>query len=198
MKYASIDIETTGTNPEIHQILEIGIVLEDTTKDIPVDQLPKFHCLVESSTGQYTGEAFPINLNKRIFEYLAKPKESPITIYKDFEVPAKISEFLLANSFGTVSEKSTQIKFHAAGKCFATFDKLFLEKLPSWKKFLQITRRVIDPAILFTNWAEDDGLPNLDICKERAGIVGEVTHVATEDAIDVIELLRKVYKKTKE
>ena len=37
---------------------------------------------------------------------------------------------------------------------------------------------------------EDERLPDLLTCKERAGIKGKVTHKAIEDAWDVIELLR--------
>lgn len=80
-----------------------------------------------------------------------------------------------------------------AGKNFATFDKLFLEKLPRWKQVIRIKQRILDPAILYVDWKNDENLPSLSECKERAGINGIVTHNALEDAWDVIELLRKKY-----
>ena len=44
LSYVSIDIETTGLDPETCQILEIGAVWDDWTK--PIDQLPVYHRLV--------------------------------------------------------------------------------------------------------------------------------------------------------
>ena len=80
-----------------------------------------------------------------------------------------------------------------AGKNFATFDKLFIERLPRWKQLFRIRQRIIDPAVLYVDWKEDDSLPGLPLCKERAGLDSTVTHNAVEDAWDVIEILRKKY-----
>ena len=46
---------------------------------------------------------------------------------------------------------------------------------------------------MVSDWNEDESLPSLIKCKERANIEGIVTHNALEDAWDVIELLRKHY-----
>jgi hypothetical protein len=70
---------------------------------------------------------------------------------------------------------------------------LFLEQLPWWQKLIRVRSRILDPSILFCDWNEDDSLPSLIRCKERANIEGIVTHNALEDAWDVIELLRKHY-----
>ena len=43
MKYISIDIETTGLDPENCQILSIGAVIEDTLNQLPFEELPTFH-----------------------------------------------------------------------------------------------------------------------------------------------------------
>lgn len=68
-----------------------------------------------------------------------------------------------------------------------------LEKLPWFKKLIKIRQRIIDPAILFCDWKNDETLPNLQECKNRGKIGGVVTHNALEDAWDVIELLRTKY-----
>jgi oligoribonuclease len=81
-----------------------------------------------------------------------------------------------------------------AGKNFGTSDKLFLENLPNWKRHIRTKNRIIDPSILFVDWENDNCLPSLNECKQRAGIAGEVTHNALEDAWDVIQTLRKTYK----
>jgi hypothetical protein len=80
-----------------------------------------------------------------------------------------------------------------AGKNFAGFDKKFLELLPRWKQIFSIRSRVLDPAILFVDWQNDEHVPNLYECKQRAGIDGVVTHNAVEDAMDVVKLLRTQY-----
>jgi hypothetical protein len=85
------------------------------------------------------------------------------------------------------------ITINVAGKNFGTFDKIFLEELPWWKKLIRIRQRILDPGILFVDWNNDDSVPNLKTCKERCDISGEVTHDALEDAWDVIQILRTKY-----
>ena len=82
---------------------------------------------------------------------------------------------------------------NVAGKNFGTFDKIFLERLPRWKQLIKMRNRILDPAILFVDWQEDQALPGLDDCKKRAGVNGKVTHNALEDAIDVVAVLRTKY-----
>jgi DNA polymerase III epsilon subunit-like protein len=92
-----------------------------------------------------------------------------------------------------ITSKTKPVTINVAGKNFASFDKHFIERLPRWKQLIRIRQRIIDPAVIFTDWKNDDSLPSLNKCKERAKIQGEVTHDALEDAWDVIELLRTQY-----
>ena len=92
-----------------------------------------------------------------------------------------------------ITSKTKPVTINVAGKNFASFDKHFIERLPRWKQLIRIRQRIIDPAVIFTDWKNDDSLPSLDKCKKRAKIQGEVTHDALEDAWDVIELLRTQY-----
>ena len=85
------------------------------------------------------------------------------------------------------------VTINVAGKNFASFDKIFLERLPRWKQVVRIRQRIIDPSVMFTNWNDDNSLPSLFECKKRAKIDGIVTHDALEDAWDVIQLLRTQY-----
>lgn len=225
MKYLSIDIETTGLNPENHQILSVGVVVEDTTKKLPFNEIPKFHCAIVLE--EITGELFALNLNKDLIQTInswtlcdelgkkeIENKTGMIFCKKD-EVVQHLFRFLFRNnvldsslynfSINNVIEviegvsypvlKSNITKSHltVAGKNFATFDKLFLEQLPRWQQVFKIRQRIIDPTILFTDWVNDESLPNLKTCKERAKIVGEVSHNAVEDAWDVVELMRTQY-----
>ncbi len=131
--------------------------------------------------------------------------------YTEDEVVQKFYDFLWANGymvhidmlktirivdgipFPIFNGNCPPITINVAGKNFGTFDKLFLEQLPWWKKLIRTRQRIIDPSILFVDWSEDNSLPSLTKCKERANIEGIVTHNALEDAWDVIELLRKFY-----
>lgn len=96
-------------------------------------------------------------------------------------------------SLPPITNKTKPIHITAAGKNFATFDKLFLERLPRWKQLIKIRQRILDPSILFVDWKNDESLPGLSLCKKRAGFDEHVSHNALEDAWDVVELLRKEY-----
>jgi oligoribonuclease len=96
-------------------------------------------------------------------------------------------------SYPLITSKTNPVTINVAGKNFASFDKHFVERLPRWKQLIRIRQRIIDPAVIFTDWKNDNSLPSLSECKERAKIQGEVTHNALEDAWDVIELLRTQY-----
>jgi len=94
-----------------------------------------------------------------------------------------------------LSNKIPKVYLNAAGKNFGTFDLKFLVKLPRWQQIFKVRQRILDPAILYVNWEEDESLPSLNLCKERANIKGEVTHNALEDAWDVVLALRPSYVK---
>jgi DNA polymerase III epsilon subunit-like protein len=89
-----------------------------------------------------------------------------------------------------ITRGTNSIQINAAGKNFATFDKLFLERLPRWKQLIKIRQRIIDPSVLYVNWESDSCLPSMSECKVRAGLPGMVTHNAVEDAWDVVQLIR--------
>lgn len=70
MKYVSVDIETTGLDVETCQVLEIGAVIEDCSKVIPLEELPKYHCIINHK--QIIGQPYAINMNARIFKILSE------------------------------------------------------------------------------------------------------------------------------
>jgi hypothetical protein len=221
MVYCSIDIETSGLDHEKHKVLSIGAIIEDTETKLPYDECPKFNAIVLQN--EITGSPRAITMNggiiQMIGEYLEGTDEtkhlmqthSDYSFYKEDEVVKEFYWWLEKNGYfqgnnsgGYVSLKDGYMKpminggtkpitLNVAGKNFGTFDKLFLQELPWWKKLIRTRQRVLDPAILMVDWKKDTSLPNLTTCKERAGIEGVVTHNALEDAWDVIEVLRKFY-----
>lgn len=113
----------------------------------------------------------------------------------EFDPQLLVKEARVVNGkrYPMLTRNMEKVYITVAGKNFATFDKMFLERLPRWKQVFNIRQRIIDPSILFTDWESDESLPSLLQCKQRAGIKGEVTHNAVEDAMDVIKILRTQY-----
>ena len=68
MRYVSIDIETTGTNPETDQILSIGAVIEDTNNIKAFKDMPKFHGVIKRDKIQ--GGLYALNMNKTLLEIM--------------------------------------------------------------------------------------------------------------------------------
>ena len=223
MKYISIDIETTGLDPEFCNVLSIGAIIEDSANPLPYEECPKFHVAITrhelygspraitmnaeliANIGSYMEPATPISreeLEKETGMLFLNPEEVVEAFYEflflngivdnaDLTGPRKLGRS--GKSVPALSSKMKPVTITCAGKNFSTFDKLFLERLPRWKQAIRIKQRVLDPAILFVDWKQDTEVPNLNKCKERAGIKGLVTHNALEDAWDVIEVLRKKY-----
>ena len=225
MKYISIDIETTGLEKDRYQILSIGAIIEDTTKKLPFDEVPKFHAAILHN--EITGSPFALNMNSKIIEAIAQYQSAQdqdekndlvqmtgMQFYQEDQVVEGFYRWLYDNglvdfdplllggqmikvengkAYPVLNRNVKPVTINVAGKNFASFDKLFLERLPRWQQVIRIRQRIIDPSVIFTNWNEDNSLPSLYECKQRAKIEGVVTHDALEDAWDVIQLLRTQY-----
>lgn len=221
MKYVSIDIETSGLDPEKNCVLSIGAIIEDTEKKLPYEECPKFNAVILQR--EIVGSPRALTMNKGLIamigEYLEGDDEARFNMdtvlnYSFYEKEGVIKEFywwLYNNGYfqggngdgyfknydgymkPIITSATKPITLNVAGKNFGTFDKLFLQQLPWWQKLIRTRQRVLDPAILFVDWKNDESLPSLTTCKQRAGIEGIVTHDALEDAWDVIEVLRKFY-----
>ena len=190
MRYVSIDLETTGLRPDRHQIIEFGAVIENTHKQIDLQDLPRFKRIVKHA--DYTGQAFALNLNARIFQELVSPSGAAIVCTAQ-ELAGQFKDFLLNNGF-EAAEKG-YIHIQAAGKNFATFDLLFLNQLPNWRDHIRISHKILDPVMYYIDYDKDERLPSLEECKRRAGFADfTVTHDALDDALDVVRLLRHQYR----
>lgn len=205
MKIVSIDIETTGLNLDYCQILEIGAVIVDT--DLVIRQLesaPKFKCIVDNGK-EIKGEPYAINMHSRIFKILADLedykgegkdiKEARTAYRNEFNIltPGQVADafykWLIANNMNDPND-GDKIYINVCGKNFSSFDLQFIKKhIPNWESKIRIRSRVIDPAVLFYNYAVDDQLPGLQECMKRAGIEGSVTHDALQDAIDTAKVV---------
>jgi len=225
MIYCSIDIETSGLDEEKNCILSIGAIIEDTEKQLPFDEIPKFNAVVLQR--EISGAPRALTMNKDLIklmgEYIEGKPETKLLLEENsgfifcepYDVVEKLFHFMFEYGCGynlyeagmdrtvmrnirgvslpIIGSKTKPITFNAAGKNFGTFDKRFLEKLPRWQQLFRVRQRILDPAILFCDFKNDEFLPSLTVCKERAQVKGIVTHNALEDAWDVITLLRTKY-----
>lgn len=179
-KYLSIDLETTGLNPETCQILEVAAVVETGEWDRPVEALPSIRLLVEHQ--EVRGQAAALALNARLVAELADPgakKTHPANVYPE------LREFL--GPFFPNFERVT-----LAGKNVGTFDIPFLKKLPGWNRE-RFRHRVIDPGVLWFDPMADETVPDTAECMRRAGVTNDRPHEALSDCRAVVELIRRGY-----
>ena len=179
MKYLSIDTETTGLDPETCEILSFAAVLEDTNRpEVPVDDLPYVHVILKHD--YIKGEPYALNMNKDIIEIIKEGKDE--RLIEPNELDYHLMVFCERNGI--------EGKVKVAGKNFSSFDARFLEDSIYRTKF---HHRVLDVGPLFVDFKNDEWLPDLNLCMERAGVKGTVQHCAYEDAKDVIRTLRTKY-----
>jgi len=191
MKYLSLDTETLGLNPEEDSIIQVGYVLDDLSNQKPEEELVKRNFFVQCekihgspdtiewhrTNGLW--ERWMESLNKKTFDQIFDQ------IYWDTKEEFKLSD--------PISEK-----INLAGKNLAMFDLKFLNRIDGFPSFFDrfFHRRIIDPAMFYTDLTIDKVLPNLTECKSRAGLKDtEVTHDALDDAMDVVKLMRIEYER---
>lgn len=183
-KFVSIDIETTGLDPDTCDIIEIGAVIDDTLE--PLDNSPTFHCYVAPENNKdYRGEPYALSMHSEIFKRiaLASPTDNEVLHPKFIAVEFHkwLSDSGLKSCIGD--------RVVVAGKNFAGFDDQFLKRLPNFNRYVPRYHRILDPGMLF--WEPTDiAPPDLKTCMERAGIKGEVAHTALDDAKMVARLIQ--------
>lgn len=185
MKYVAIDIETTGLDPDQHQILEIGAVIE-TDWRTPVDALPVFRTLVWHPNIVGSREALYMNA-----ELIAESVECPQPFPGLNDAIYNLGAFL-GQHFDRAKESVT-----IAGKNFAAFDLRFLSRCGEWGRSIRHKRRFIDIGPMWWRPDVDDALPDLRTCQERAGVAVRTAHKAVEDCRAVIECVRAWNEKGK-
>lgn len=221
MKFVTIDIETTGVpgkdgHIEDLQILEFGAIIEDTNNPLAYDDIPKFNKIIRHNT--YSGGAFAINMNARIFEILAKREtfrgeqqkayDKENEIIKLDDLAKDFYDFLFPH-FGNLGGESgdgftkalsdankyaqAPLTITPAGKNFDSFDRKFIDLIPKWNNYVRLRHRTIDPTTPYIDWHNDEQPPGLGDCLSRAGIIKQVTHCAVEDCWDTLEVIRKEY-----
>jgi oligoribonuclease (3'-5' exoribonuclease) len=183
MFYASIDIETTGLDHRIDQILEIGCVI-DNLDEKQLSSPPTFHAYIAHS--RITGNPFAIAMNAEIIKIIAEGKHPDLMTPQD--ACEKLAEFMTRWCGSGLTT--------CAGKNFQGFDRKFLDKMfEDNDAEFKVHHRCFDPATSFYRTG-DKTLPDLKLCLERANIdLPFKLHTAVDDAKAVIALLRSIHSK---
>lgn len=202
--FVSIDLETTGLDAQKCQILEIGLVFDNSTVQVEhqhidkyLETLPTARCYIKHE--RIVGEAYALMMNANIIKQLALAHRQRFSIAEDNTeiIRAYDAAQWVNDQIKTLIPFEQQKRVTVAGKNFQSFDIHFLRNLEDWAKTEEsLNRRVLDPGTLYFNPLEEDVPPSLDECLQRAGWKDrKVNHTAVEDAKDVLRVLRAHWAK---
>ncbi|TXT66065.1 MAG: hypothetical protein BAJALOKI3v1_50065 [Promethearchaeota archaeon] len=192
MKYLSIDIETTGLDIQNHQILSYAFVLEDTNKNIDIEDLPYVYGLVMHK--EIRGDLYAIDMNIQLIRRILTCSHIEESVSKGpfscIVRPDNIRETMI-EQLKTLFDGHLPEAITIAGKNVQSFDLPFIRNVyPDFPAH----RRVIDPGSMYLE-TNDEQVPNLQECMKRAKIKGEVSHTALADARVVVQLIRHAMRK---
>jgi len=189
MKYVSIDIETTGLDPEKHDLIEFGAVVDDLMHpEIPVEELPTFHCY--NVKDDYVGSPFALLMHPEIFRRIAMKPEGFRYCYNG-KMGKMFYDFLKDHKLYT--DEHGKIYINCAGKNFASFDLQFLKRQTDIESSkIKLRHRSIDPGSMLLR-PTDDTIPGTEECLTRCKLEPVVAHTAVEDAIAVIRMIRSIF-----
>lgn len=195
MRYVSIDLETTGLDPDKCQVIELAAVIDDLVT--PLEELPTFRYLVKEPV--YRGEPYALSMHAALFREIATRvmlAPNPYKLWSRNEDMVQTEDRLTGclrkwlKAYGV-----TPALFLAAGKNFAGFDARFMRRLPGAAGFAW-EHRVLDPGPLYM-LPTDTIVPSTSTCLERAEAQGMETHnipgdphTALHDALMVCALIR--------
>ncbi len=199
MKYLCIDIETGGLDSDVHPMIEFGAVWDDG--ESAVTELATFRALIVRRDGNYTLNSYCVIMHQDLFREILdvdwdemkeggyeQPHPQRATSYCQ-QIVCTVEQ--LGVWFrGWLDRLGVGEKVNVAGKNFESFDAKWTRNL-LLESGIKIRRRLIDPAMLFVR-PEDEELPNLKTCCERADVVLDPVkhHGAVYDALTVVRLLR--------
>lgn len=191
MRYVAVDVETTGLGKRCG-LLELAMVAEDTTKTLPIEDLPFFRALFWPADAVW--EPFAVRIHRKnglldeilagVTQEAAAWCEAEAWLRGEAKGPQKTVEY--RNPPETLIGPPN-FKVTAAGKNFAGFDRRFLGPIVKCFDY-----RALDPGSAFADFSKDrlPGLADL-LPQDRAD--HQASHRALDDARDVVRVLRRAY-----
>lgn len=178
--YLAIDIETTGLDPERHQILEIAGVLNLSQMDVM--RCPHFHFIV-APYGDIVGSPFALAMNQRLLRTISDG-DGWAACNVVTEIDLKLNRWRKRYGIDT---------FHPLGKNVGGFDMQFLKRLEQWPAH-QFSYRCLDVGSMYATLDGISGQSDLiDEIEKGLGIEGE-EHQALHDARVSLELARRRFR----
>lgn len=197
MKYVSIDIETTGLDPNKHDIVEFAAVLDATEYSIPVEQLPFFRAVIV--TDNYNVSPYCGHLHFDLWKEICVVDKTRMAdeghylgSYMHVETHYTKPEYLIMLFVEWLEKHGIEGRINPVGKNFGAFDLHFLNRLEGAKD-LPLKHRTLDPGCMYAT-ATDEQIPSLEECLKRAGRTPDALHTALGDARDVVRLIRHKLK----
>ena len=191
MKILSIDIETCGLDPSLHPMIEFGAVWDDG-----IDRR-SFRALVVRRDGNYNMTPYCVALHQGLFAEIEHVDWEGMESggYEESGSDPSYRIVCLVEELGTwfrgwLDNVGAAGRLNVAGKNFSSFDAAWVGEL-LLEAGIKLRRRVLDPAMLYIE-DEDEKLPDLKTCCQRAGIEYDdaAAHGAVYDAMVVSKLLR--------
>lgn len=184
MKIIGLDVETTGTDPNINQIIQVALVAFEMTMHadvVPVQDLPYLFLNIENREYVFSHDEL---------EALFMNVENLRAIHEGNNIVSPSDVGKLIHNFITSWFKDDD-SFTIIGKNVAQFDWQFL-KGHSWLNDEPISKRIrfIDPTVLFMNPYQDSGVITSQTLYDRAGLNKPVKHNALDDARSMVEIYR--------
>jgi DNA polymerase III epsilon subunit-like protein len=190
MNYVSVDIETTGLNPDKCQILQVCAIIDNGGE---LNKLPRFDFKVRRDF--YEGEPYAFAMHTRLLRQLAADhvssdrKELNWNFYRDIgDEKAMVIAYRSWLAYHGVDLKH----YNVAGKNFASFDRMFLRRID---EFPLGRHRIIEVGNLYLR-VDDTAVPNTIECCKRAGIKIDKSriHDALYDCEIVVRLVRAKFR----
>jgi oligoribonuclease (3'-5' exoribonuclease) len=177
--YLSIDIETTGTEEERHQVLEIAAVYN--RQEVDVMSCPVFHEIIDP--GEIVGNPFALNMNARLIERIAKGEGKRLDgVMEKLRVWTE-----------DIRRNFDIDRFHLIGKNVGAFDLQFLKRVPGWCGY-RFSHRHLEIGSLFSTPEGIDSQSDLFTAVAADAKIEGSPHEALYDARVSLELARRFWR----
>jgi len=179
--YCSLDIETTGLDPEKHQILEVAFVMD--VRDKSIMDCPYWSCVLDPGK-KIVGDAYALHMNADLLLQIA---ESQAHSWSTPVFGSPCERFII-----WLDQNAPTGPLHAMGKNVGSFDMQFLKRLDCFP-IQRFHHRMLDVNSLL---ATPDGMSGYgDVCDKLAGFHGIPgrAHNALYDARVTLALARAAW-----